>query len=158
MQRHLTITVPDYVVDDRTTLEVQAPSSRRQHLWRARPEPDDAVQAQLGALWHEEAGYLFTVAASTKAMEGLRAPAVGDTRELGCAVCLDDFEAGDELRTMPCSHSFHERCIFRWLRISHLCPCCRFPLPSVDEQWALDRDEQAASAQARSGSEATDED
>ncbi|KAE8818446.1 zinc c3hc4 type family expressed [Hordeum vulgare] len=155
MQRHLTITVPDYLLEE---LTLQAPSSRRPRLRRAsRTEPVDADQ-QLDELWHEAAGYLFTVAASNKAMQGLRAPAVGDTRELACAVCLDDFEASDELRTMPCTHSFHELCIFRWLRISHLCPCCRFPLPSVDEQWVLDRDEQAAQACSATGSEATDDD
>jgi hypothetical protein len=98
--------------------------------------------------WHDVAGYLFTLPASTEAIMGLRAPAAGETRELSCAVCLEDFEAADELRRMPCSHSFHRRCIFRWLRISRLCPWCRFPLPSVDEQRVLN--EQAARAHAGS--------
>lgn len=47
-----------------------------------------------------------------------------------CSVCLMDFEAGSKLRVMPCSHYFHEQCIFSWLRLNHVCPLCRFPLPT----------------------------
>ena len=54
----------------------------------------------------------------------------GEARESGeCAVCLDEYEAGEALRTMPCAHGFLERCIFKWLRASRLCPLCRFALP-----------------------------
>ncbi|AES95549.1 putative transcription factor C2H2 family [Medicago truncatula] len=53
-----------------------------------------------------------------------------------CAVCLGDFEEGEELRTMPeCLHSFHVKCIDMWLH-SHLnCPVCRSsaaPSPAVN--------------------------
>ncbi|XBH88348.1 hypothetical protein VPH35_075638 [Triticum aestivum] len=152
----LSIVVPEYVLDD---LIIEARSARRQRrvfFRRATPEPDDAVQH--GARWHEGSGYLFSVAASSRAIQGLRAPAVGETRESGCAVCLDDFKDGDELRSMPCSHSFHQRCIFRWLQVSRLCPYCRFALPSVDEQRVLDLDLDEQAAQPGSGSETTDED
>ncbi|RLM59053.1 hypothetical protein C2845_PM18G00360 [Panicum miliaceum] len=41
----------------------------------------------------------------------------GETRGKECAVCLEAYEAGDTLRTVPCAHGFHERCIFEWLRV-----------------------------------------
>ncbi|KAJ1274150.1 hypothetical protein BS78_05G040500 [Paspalum vaginatum] len=47
-----------------------------------------------------------------------------------CAVCREEYEHGDALRTMPCKHGFHETCIFPWLRVSGLCPLCRFALPA----------------------------
>jgi hypothetical protein len=73
----------------------------------------------------------LTDPASTKSMAAMRAPAVGDTREQSCAVCLEDFVAGGgELRTMPCSHSFHRQCIFKWLLVQRRCPTCRFEMPS----------------------------
>lgn len=68
--------------------------------------------------------------ASAKAMVTLHQPNLGETREQDCAVCLEPFEEGNTLRMMPCFHSFHQRCIFSWLRISRICPVCRFTLPS----------------------------
>jgi len=42
-----------------------------------------------------------------------------------CPVCLDAFEFGEFAREMPCSHIFHEKCIFKWLSESGTCPVCR---------------------------------
>lgn len=35
--------------------------------------------------------------------------------ELCCAVCLGSFAIGDELRTLPCGHEYHVKCIDEWL-------------------------------------------
>jgi hypothetical protein len=81
--------------------------------------------------------------ASKTAMIALPLPEYGQTRERECAVCLDEFVAGGKkLRTMPCSHSFHQRCIFDWLYFNRTCPLCRYVMPSekqrlLDEQTAL---------------------
>lgn len=43
-----------------------------------------------------------------------------------CAVCLSEFEEGDEFRTLPeCMHSFHVPCIDMWLYSHPSCPTCR---------------------------------
>ncbi|KAL9662744.1 hypothetical protein QQ045_027578 [Rhodiola kirilowii] len=43
-----------------------------------------------------------------------------------CAVCLCDFEDGEELRSLPeCLHSFHVECIDMWLYTHLNCPVCR---------------------------------
>nr|KYP34515.1 RING-H2 finger protein ATL1A [Cajanus cajan] len=51
----------------------------------------------------------------------------GDVEEDGtCAVCLGDFEEGEELRTLPeCMHAFHVACIDMWLYSHSNCPVCR---------------------------------
>lgn len=36
-----------------------------------------------------------------------------------CAVCLEVFHLGDEVRTTPCHHAFHPHCIDNWLRRQH---------------------------------------
>ncbi|KAK7307372.1 hypothetical protein VNO77_40377 [Canavalia gladiata] len=53
-----------------------------------------------------------------------------------CAVCLGDFEEGEELRSLPeCMHSFHVSCIDMWLNSHSSCPVCRATAtPSVEMQ------------------------
>merc|ERR1719401_2704998 len=36
-----------------------------------------------------------------------------DTR---CQICMEDFEEGDDLRTLPCFHLFHSHCVDQWLK------------------------------------------
>ncbi|OCF42714.1 hypothetical protein I317_03445 [Kwoniella heveanensis CBS 569] len=45
-----------------------------------------------------------------------------------CPICLVDFEAGDDLRVLPCEreHVYHQSCIDPWLlQVSSSCPLCR---------------------------------
>lgn len=50
----------------------------------------------------------------------------GERDDAVCAVCLSEFEEGEEMRALPgCAHAFHAPCIDIWL-FSHLtCPICR---------------------------------
>lgn len=42
-----------------------------------------------------------------------------------CTICLQDYEQGESLRTLPCSHPFHAPCIERWLGDCRgSCPVC----------------------------------
>lgn len=83
-------------------------------------------------------GGFGAIPASSKAIAALPKTTVGEespARERAeCAVCMDGYEAGQALRTMPCSHEFHESCISDWLRVSGMCPLCRFKLPAWAEE------------------------
>lgn len=72
--------------------------------------------------------------ASTKAIEGLEKlvidEKIGDLKQ--CAVCLEEFLAGDEARRLPCSHLYHTDCIMEWLKDSNTCPMCGHGLPADD--------------------------
>ncbi|KAJ9171143.1 hypothetical protein P3X46_014545 [Hevea brasiliensis] len=43
-----------------------------------------------------------------------------------CHICLVDYEEGDEIRVLPCSHEYHMSCVDKWLKEVHgVCPLCR---------------------------------
>lgn len=42
-----------------------------------------------------------------------------------CPICLERFSEGMEVAELPCSHTFHKGCIFRWLVGTNSCPTCR---------------------------------
>ncbi len=45
---------------------------------------------------------------------------------MGCSVCLSEYQEGDTLRILPkCNHSFHLLCIDTWLHSHSTCPLCR---------------------------------
>ncbi|KAJ1298724.1 hypothetical protein BS78_01G475600 [Paspalum vaginatum] len=80
------------------------------------------------------------IAASNESMLGLQQvmPTAGDADD--CAICLTSLllhpssseDPEDKIvRAMPCSHAFHQRCIFQWLSRNAVCPLCRHELPTA---------------------------
>lgn len=45
-----------------------------------------------------------------------------------CAICLEAFTDGDELKTLPCLHIYHQKCIEQWLPLDNSCPVCKTPI------------------------------
>ena len=51
-----------------------------------------------------------------------------------CAVCLETFEDGDTVRSLPrCAHEFHAACVDRWLKKRDACPICRRSIEEIRE-------------------------
>lgn len=75
---------------------------------------------------------------SNTAEEGIRAAVVDQHQhavatlrpdDLGCSICTEDFQTGEDQRVLPCDHRFHPACIDPWLlNVSGTCPLCRIDL------------------------------
>ena len=50
--------------------------------------------------------------------------ALGRNGEASCAICMCDYEEGESLSLLPCSHTFHQECVSRWLCSKPHCPVC----------------------------------
>jgi hypothetical protein len=61
---------------------------------------------------------VFTVRKKTKTKDGSNR----------CTICLTEFEIGDKKSTLPCMHSFHSKCIERWIKKKKYCPICKLKI------------------------------
>jgi hypothetical protein len=59
--------------------------------------------------------------------DDLLVPSPSDASLPHCAVCLEPYQAGHSVRTIPCFHSFHVECIDPWLSTKATCPVCKYP-------------------------------
>lgn len=77
-----------------------------------------------------------------------------DMLESCCAVCLYEFEGGEEIRWLNnCKHIFHLKCLDRWMDHDHkTCPLCRTSFVPRDLQREFDQRLWAASSGSGSGS------
>ncbi|KAG7387534.1 RING finger protein 11 [Phytophthora boehmeriae] len=47
-----------------------------------------------------------------------------------CLICRCCFEVGEEIKSLPCFHSYHSDCVDSWLSLNKVCPVCQF---SIDQ-------------------------
>lgn len=47
-----------------------------------------------------------------------------------CCICLDVMKRYQSIKTLPCIHRFHKKCVDHWLRYEMFCPNCRTVVPS----------------------------
>jgi len=45
--------------------------------------------------------------------------------DANCAICLCEYEEGDDVRFLHCDHHFHSDCIVTWLTKNKSCPFCK---------------------------------
>ncbi|TYZ64541.1 hypothetical protein PybrP1_004563 [[Pythium] brassicae (nom. inval.)] len=45
-----------------------------------------------------------------------------------CLVCRCGFSVGEEIKSLPCFHSYHSECIDSWLCLNKVCPVCQFSI------------------------------
>merc|ERR1739838_344860 len=45
--------------------------------------------------------------------------------ETCCAICIENFETGSQVRYLTCGHPYHKKCIDPWLIEKGSCPQCK---------------------------------
>ncbi|KAL0477994.1 RING finger domain--containing protein [Acrasis kona] len=55
-----------------------------------------------------------------------------DNGDKQCSVCMEGYEKGQNVTTLPCWDRFHTDCINVWLEENHICPICRLDINEVE--------------------------
>lgn len=45
-----------------------------------------------------------------------------------CVICISEFTPKERIKTLPCNHFFHVKCINEWLALNGSCPTCRIKI------------------------------
>lgn len=109
----------DVMIDDVTVLLLHSAEDHYMAVDRVTRESMEAYRAKL-------------IPATKSAIEGLEKVVVTVDRGFeSCAICIESLEEEKEkmVTRLPCSHYYHGDCIVQWLKINHVCPLCRYPMP-----------------------------
>ncbi len=101
-----------------------------------------AADSLLGAGGLSTVGLLCEPAETSPREAPTRAHAPPWDMERTCSICLEKFLPGQLVRSLPCSHVFHQDCIDSWLtKSSRACPEDQIPVLGEVEMAALDAEE-----------------
>ncbi|KOX73998.1 RING finger protein 11 [Melipona quadrifasciata] len=53
------------------------------------------------------------------------------TKKGECVICMMELQVGEEVRYLPCMHTYHAVCIDDWLLRSLTCPSCMEPVDAA---------------------------
>ncbi|XP_037543525.1 E3 ubiquitin-protein ligase RNF43 [Nematolebias whitei] len=61
-----------------------------------------------------------------------------------CAICLEEFQEGQNLRIISCAHEFHRECVDPWLLQHRTCPLCMHNIMGMERQSQRSRPQQSS--------------
>lgn len=102
----------------------------------ARQELIESILRQLQELQVDLGAQVPLGAAATKRLPK-RKYHVGKEVCDACAICVEDFQEGSDVRVLPCDHVFHPKCVDEWLsNHSSLCPLCKLDVSQKPNEGA----------------------
>lgn len=105
-----------------------------------RPNNDQQFENLLNYLMMNDPNRHGNPPASRKVVEELERIKITEDnlngfKDLNCPLCMEDCVLYETLIKMNCSHSYHEKCILEWLKITNTCPICRDELITDDPDY-----------------------
>jgi len=91
---------------------------RRRHQLEMRSNYFTAAPSSQG----RERGASLT---SIRKLEKIKFDPEVHAQEEACPICLYDYEPGDDMISLPCTHLFHTKCCEAWLIKNDSCPLCK---------------------------------
>ncbi|XP_050204798.1 uncharacterized protein LOC126654845 [Mercurialis annua] len=82
-------------------------------------------------LEHTESKQIPASQSSIEALQEVIFDGDDDDTVSSCIFCMENLVISSPVTVMPCKHKFHKTCIVNWLERSHVCPLCRFELPTA---------------------------
>lgn len=93
-----------------------------------------------------------TVSGAVPVTKSVNADGADEAGTLGCSICTEDFNKGEEVRVLPCNHKFHPECVDPWLlNVSGTCPLCRIDLRPKEEQTQAATEDEVSAETSRQG-------
>ncbi|KAJ8368363.1 hypothetical protein SKAU_G00083910 [Synaphobranchus kaupii] len=92
---------------------------------RSKRSWDSVHQQTLRAVSHlETRRYSSQRHPGSRRLRGDLGAGAGSSPAPACAICLEDFLDGEDLRIISCAHEFHKECVDPWLLQHRTCPLC----------------------------------
>ena len=103
---------------------VQQPNSVKNPIELEEEDNDDVIEISDTSLSASKSGDdTIDVTKSTAKKDNVEDS--GPTSDATCAICIENYKSGDELRSLPCEHKFHKECVDNWLVVKNNCPVCK---------------------------------
>ncbi|XP_004287200.1 PREDICTED: E3 ubiquitin ligase BIG BROTHER-related [Fragaria vesca subsp. vesca] len=113
-------------IDDREAEDTENQGGNSQDAWEE-VDPDELSYEELLALGEvvgtESRGLPADTIASLPSVSYKMGNGQNGSNE-SCAICRLDYEDGENLTVLSCTHSYHSECINNWLTINKVCPVC----------------------------------
>jgi hypothetical protein len=106
--------------EPRVSNDASSPTDRAASSTQGIPNSADVAAITAPVLEHEEG---IATAQSAALVTDTGTDSASQDNSLGCSICTEDFEKGQDLRVLPCDHKFHPECVDPWLlNVSGTCP------------------------------------
>ncbi|KAJ2659470.1 hypothetical protein IW148_004203 [Coemansia sp. RSA 1199] len=136
-RRHGSSATPESSYNDYTDLDTRPALDRAYANINASATPDRTFADMGGVMFRARStrsldltpDYETAMAAQSQPEIGRRVSVDADAGLGACPICLEEFEAGEHLRELPCLHRYHLVCIDTWLvSRSTCCPYCKLDI------------------------------